>query len=280
MKNTGLSFTLSEKSKSAILIFAAVALFAFGSFNLALDIYAAEPVMDIDPGIENDVDKTQDDPWAETYRNIVEQLLSIGIPFIGTTLTVMFQYMRNKGIAISKDAEEYVISSAESIAKNQGRLLFDSIYTNKDLLFAYANGSITPEGTDKLSQNLKKLKADARTKAIEDLQSEIKSSKFKSHAKKFVAGNLENLIDRAITENESKKAKLAEKLLVDLSGLAVDAGLLYYDKKTLTNDDKKKIVEDGIEILKKNFDFESLILMPDNARIHLEAALSAKLNNS
>ena len=98
--------------------------------------------------------------------------------------------------------------------------------------------------------------------------------------KKFVVGNLGNLIDRAIPENKSKKANLAEKMLIDLSGLAVDAGLLYYDKKTLTNDDKKKIVEDGFEILKKNFDFESLILVPDNARIHLKAALSAKLNNS
>ena len=280
MKNAGLSFPLSEKSKNAILIFTAVALFAFGSFNLVSDIYAVEPVADTAPRSEDFDTKTQSDLWAETYRNIVEQLLSIGIPFIGTALTVMFQYMRNKGIAISKDAEEYVISSAESIVKNQGRLLFDSIYTNKDLLSAYANGSITSEGTDKLSQNLKKLKADARGKAIEDLQSEIKSSKFKSHAKKFVAGNLENLIDRALTENESKKAKLAEKMLVDLSGLAVDAGLLYYDKKILTNDDKKKIVKDGIEIIKKNFDFESIILVPDNARMHLEAALSEKLNNS
>ena len=66
--------------------------------------------------------------------------------------------MRNKGITINKDAEEYVISSAEYIAKNQDRLLFDSIYTNKELLFAYANGSITPERTYKLSQNLKKTK--------------------------------------------------------------------------------------------------------------------------
>ena len=61
MKNIGPSLTLSETSKTAILIFTAIAFLAFGSFNLALDIYAAEPATDTDLGFDNGGDKTQDD---------------------------------------------------------------------------------------------------------------------------------------------------------------------------------------------------------------------------
>jgi len=91
--------------------------------------------------------------------------------------------------------------------------------------------------------------------------------------------NLGALIDSTYTKNQSNKAERAKNLLLDLSSLAVDSALLYYEKKTLSKEDKDKIINNGIDILAKNFDFESIILDVPNAKMHLEAALTNKIDS-
>ena len=67
-------------------------------------------------------------------------------------------------------------------------------------------------------------------------------------------------------------------MLVELSDLAIDASFLYYDKKNLSIDDRNKIINDGIKIIAKNFDFESIVMVLDNAELYLKAALSKKIH--
>ena len=98
-------------------------------------------------------------------------------------------------------------------------------------------------------------------------------------ARKLVGDNLGTLIDRAFTKVQADKAERAKKLLLELSSLAVDSAILYYDRKTLSKEDKDKIVNSGIDILAKNFDFESIILDVSNAKMHLEAALTNKIDS-
>jgi hypothetical protein len=195
-------------------------------------------------------------------------------PIVGGAATLGINYLRSKGLQISKDAEEYIVGAAQSAVKTQGREVFNLVYEEKDLFTAWAEGTLTTEQKKSLQDKLDK----AKERAGSDLTNEIKSSKFQKTAKSISRDNIGALIDRAITENETNKAATAKKMLLEFSDLAIDASFLYYDKKNLSADDRNKIITDGIKIIAKNFDFESIVLDPTNAKLYLEAALSKKIS--
>ncbi len=243
---------------------------SFGIFNLSTNIYGEEHTdtpSDLEP-------KTSD----RFFQDLVEQLLTTAAPLIAGTVSLVIQYGRSKGLEISKDAEAYLIGATQSVVNNQSRLLFNRVYENKELLGAWATGKIGAEGMEKLQKELAQYKIDAITNALNLLETEIKSSKFKQTAKTMIGNNLKALIESAYTKNESEKAERAKNLLIDLSGLAIDSALLYHDKKTLSKEDKDKIINSGISILAKNFDFEFIVLDVSNAKMHLEAALENRIN--
>ncbi len=259
---------LKEKTRYRVILFASILLISFGVFNMSTTIYAQT--------IETS--ETEPKDWNRFFQDTVEQILTTVAPVVGGAFALGMNYLRSKGLQISKEAEEYVIVAAQSVVKTQGRLLFDKVYENKELLTAWGTGNLTSDGKTSLKEALEKYKKEARDKAISDLTAEIKSSKFQKTAKSIVGDNVDSLIDRALTENEIDKAVRAKKILVELSDLAIDASFLYYDKKNLSIDDRNKIINDGIKIIAKNFDFESIVMVPDNAKLYLKSALSKKIH--
>jgi len=90
--------------------------------------------------------------------------------------------------------------------------------------------------------------------------------------------NLTTVIETAVTKDHQEIAKKARNLLVDIVPTAIDAALLYAEKKPVTNDDKKKIIDEAYESVKEHFDFESIIMSELSARMNLQAELNKKLN--
>ncbi len=259
---------LKEQTKSRVIVFSSILLISFGIFNLSTNIYGQETVEVLEPK----------DNWR-FIQDLSEIAISTAVPILGGTISIVLQYGRTKGLQISKEAEAYIISSAQSIVATQGRLLFDKVYQNRDLLSAWGAGTLDEKGKEKLKIELEKYEEEAKKQALSDLDAEIRSSKFKQTARTLVGDNLGALIESAYTKNETDKAERAKNLLLELSSLAVDSALLYYDKKKLTDQDKKDIVVKGIDIVAKNFDFEFIILNVPNAKMHLEAALAKKIDS-
>ena len=67
-------------------------------------------------------------------------------------------------------------------------------------------------------------------------------------------------------------------MLVELSDLAINASFLYYDKNNLSTDNRNKIIVDEVKIIAKNFDFEFIVMVTDNAELHLKATLFKKIH--
>ena len=244
-------------------------LISIGTFNLSTNIYG-----------QNSTDTSTNDSSSvleQFYLSIVERVISIIIPYVGGLIGILITYARSKGLQVSKDSEEYLIRATQSVVENQSRTLFKNVYKNKELLSAWATNTLDDEGNDQLKQALKQYKNDAKTSAVISLQNEINSSDFKKLAKDMIGDNLSALIDNAYEKNQSKKAERAKNLLLELSDLAVNSALLHYNKQSLSDQEKQEIIENGIKILAKNFDFESIILDVSNATMHLEAALSKKI---
>lgn len=262
---------LKEQTKSRVIIFSSILLFAFGIFNLSTNIYGEEH-----PDTPADLEAKTSDQF---YQDLIEQFITITTPLLGSVIAMVLQYGRSKGLQISKDAEEYIIGATQSIVIGQSTKLFNKIYENKDLLVAYAAGKIRDEDMKKLKKELDDYKKEAKANALELLKTEIKSSKFKQTAKGMIGDNLEALIESTYTKNQSEKAERAKNLLTDLSGLAIDSALLHYDKKTLSEEDKNKIIKSGIDILAKNFSFEKIVLDVGTGKMHLEAALANKIDS-
>ena len=263
-----LGLMLKGQRKNQAVLFASILLISFSVFNLSTSIHGQ-----MDPVPASLTSQSTD----QFYQSLVSQVVTIVVPYIGGLVGILATYLRSKGLQVSKDAEKYLVDATQSVVETQSRILFDHVYKNKDLLAAWATNKLDEEGKEKLKEELVGYQTAAKTEALRLLNQEINSSPFKKIAKKTVGENLEALIESAYTKNESRKAERAKNLLTDLSGLAVDSALLYYDKKTLSNEDKVKIIEQGIKIIAKNFDFESIVLDVTNAKMHLEAALSKRI---
>ena len=257
-----------EQRKNQIILFASILLISISVFNLSLNIYAQT-----EPLSNSSVSQSED----QFYQSIISQVVTIVIPYAGGIVGILVTYLRSKGLQISKDAEKYLVDATQSVVENQSRLLFNKVYKNRDLLGAWATNTLDTEGKEILKKELKQYQKEAKANAIRLLEKEINSSQFKKTAKNMIGENLDALIESAYTKNQSKKAERAKNLLTDLSGLAVDSALLYFDDRTLGKEDKEKIIQQGIQIIAKNFDFESIVLDVSNAKMHLEAALSKRI---
>lgn len=259
---------LKEKTRNRVILFVSILLISIGTFNLSTNIYGQVSVPS---------DSVEPKALDQFYQFMIDRVISIIVPYAAGLIGILVTYARSKGLQISKDAEEYLIGATQSVVENQSRLLFDKVYKNKELLGAWATNNLDAEGMATLKTELKKYETEVKSDALTLLEKEITSSRFKQTVKDMIGDNLDALIESAYTKNQLNKAERAKNLLLDLSGLAIDSALLYYNKKTLEKSDKEKIIEDGIKILAKNFDFEYIVLDVSNAKMHLEAALSKKI---
>ena len=93
---------LKEKTRYRIILFASILLISFGVFNMSTTIYAQT--------IETSEIELKD--WSRFFQDTVEQILTTVAPVVGGALTLGINYLRSKGLQISKKAEEYVIGVA------------------------------------------------------------------------------------------------------------------------------------------------------------------------
>ena len=168
-------------------------LISIGTFNLSTNIYG----QDSTDASTNDSSSVLE----QFYLSIVERVISIIIPYVGGLIGILITYARSKGLQVSKDSEEYLIRTTQSVVENQSHTLFKNIYKNKELLSAWATNTLDDEGNDQLKQALKQYKNDAKTSTVISLQNEINSSDFKKLAKGMIGDNLSALIDNAYEKN-------------------------------------------------------------------------------
>ena len=267
---------LKEKRKNQVILFGSILLISFSVFNLSASIYGQLESPHVPPNSTSTdpPNSTSTDPF---YELIISQIITIVVPYAGGLVGILATYLRSKGLQISKDAEQYLVGATQSVVENQSRLLFNKVYKNRDLLGAWATNTLDAEGKETLKKELNQYQTEAKANAVRLLEKEINSSQFKKTAKNMIGENLDALIESAYTKNQSNKAERAKNLLTDLSGLAVDSALLYFDNRSLSKEDKDKIIQQGIKIIAKNFDFEYLVLDVSIAKMYLESALSKRI---
>ena len=145
------------------------------------------------------------------FFSVIEEILTPVAPVLGGALVLGIYYLKSEGLQISKEAEEYVIGAAQFVVKTQDRLLFDKVYENEELLSSWGTGNLISDGKTSLKEALEEYKKEVRDKAVSDLPTEIKSSKFQKTVKSMVGDNIDPLINRSLTENEVNKVIKAKK---------------------------------------------------------------------
>ena len=265
---------MKEKTKNRIILVISLLLISFGTINLSTSIYAQENMI-------ANASETQAKSWDRFWQDVFEQLISIVLPFVGGGIGIAIKWANTKGLQVSAEAEQYIINSAQAIVANQSRILFKNVYNNKELLIAWSTHKLSGKSTDTETENLQKALSEyaneAKNKAVEQLKTEIESSKFKKIAKDMAIANIEELISRTYTQNQIEKAKRAKNLLLDLVPIAIDSALLYYEKKEFTDKDKQDIIKKGFEAIAANFTHEFIVVDRTVAEMHLEAELKRKL---
>jgi len=257
LKETG-----KEKIKNNMIFVIAIGLLAFGTFNLSNTIYA-----DMHEEDKDEEEKQQLSPGWRLAEIAVEQLLTIVAPIMGSLVLMTTKFLNKKGIKISQETSEYFAGIASSYVQNEGRYIFKQFRDNKEYRDQLVKGKIPDDLKNKVFN---------RTKA--NLLREIKSDSFSKATRKMLDKNLTTIIETAVTKNHQDIAKKAKNLLLDVVPTALDAALLYEEKKSFSNEDKKKIIDKAYESVKEHFDLESIIMSELSARMHLESELNRKLN--
>jgi len=262
----GLKELGKTRIKKNIVLVIAVSLLGFGVFNLSNTIYAqndSNSIPDSSAGSNNDV------PFEEKlYILAVEQLLTIVAPITGSVFLMFTQFLNKKGIKISQETQEYFATTASNYVQNEARYMFKQFMDENSPYYADLRaGRLTPELKEKIF-----------TRTKDNLKRELKSDSFSRAAKKMLKSNLKTIIESAVSKNHQDTANRAKNLLLDLVPTAIDSTLLYYENKTLNDDQKKKIVDTAVESLKRNFDQEYIIMSVENAKMYLEAELKNRIN--
>jgi len=220
--------------------------------------------------LEEDKDEEEKQQLSPEWRLAeiaVEQLLTIVAPIMGSLVLMTTKFLNKKGIKISQETSEYFAGIVSSYVQNEGRYIFKQFRDNPKYRDQLLKGKIPDE--------LKK-KVFNRTK--DNLLQEIKSDSFSKATRKMLDKNLTTIIETAVTKNHQETAKKAKNLLLDVVPIALDAALLYEEKKSFSDEDKKKIINKAYESVREHFDIESIIMSEISARMHLEAALTKKID--
>lgn len=263
------------KIKKNIVLVIAIGLLAFGVFNLSNAIYAQNVTNSASALTESN----NDAPFHERLIILgVEQLLTIVGPITGAVVLMFTKFLNKKGIKISQETQEYFANTASVYVQNETRYMFKQ-FTDKnskhhDELRTYFKDL----AAGKLPAFPKEFGETMRTRTARNLKQELKSDSFSGAAKKMLENNLKTIIESAVSKNHQDIANRAKNLLLDLVPRAIDSALLFYENKTLNDNQKKKIIDTAVESLKHNFDQEYIIMSVENAIMYLQAELKNKIN--
>jgi len=243
-----------------------IVLISFGSFNIINNVFAQSEELSV---------KCFDSEGKETYcakpmdlflQNILEQLLSTVGPIVAGAVSMGITFARKKGLQISAEAEEYFVNSARSFVENQSRYVFKQFMENSEYREQLAKGKMPDKLGKEIFQNVKS-----------QLLTELESDELTKTARSMLTANLDSLIERTLSESKNESAQKARKLLGEFVPLAVDSALLYVKEREINDEQKKKIVQNALDMVAKNFDNEYVIMSVKSAKMYIEAELNQKL---
>ncbi len=154
---------------------------------------------------------------------------------------------------------------------NQSKWIYEQIRDNKahwvkkDLdTFKITEERSFPKGLGK----------QAKDNVFKQLTETLTSEQFRKHTKETLGKNLGDLIEAAVTKNNQELTEKGRNLIRELTPLAIDSLLLLTDKDEVKKEEgKKKIIEDAMESIKKNFDFEEIMFDRNFAEMSIKAEL-------
>lgn len=244
-----------------------IILISFGSVNIVNNVFA-QPSEEVSVRcFDSEGNQSQcAKPMDLFVQNILEQLLSTVGPIVAGAVSMGISFARKKGLQISADAEEYFVNSAKSFVENQGRYVFKQFMENPEYHQQLAKGKMPPKLGKEIFQNVKS-----------QLLTELKSDELTKTARIMLTENLDSLIERALSESKNDSALKVRKMLGEFVPLAVESALLYVKEQDIDNEQKKRIVENALDMVAKNFDSEYIIMSVENAKMYIEAELNQKL---
>jgi len=236
-----------------------VGVLLFGLFNAATSVYAQEP-------------STNAGATKDPVDYIILQLLTQTGPIVTAVMGIGFDFLRRRGIQISAESEKYFTSSISSMVSRQSKLIYEEIRDNKAkwTQIDKENGIVDERDFPK------SLGEEAKKNVLKHFQEMLTSDELTGRAKKILGANLPELVEIAVTDNNKKLSDTSKNLIRDLAPLAIDALLLMQDKKDVKKD-PEKIVNEAINVIKKNFDFEEIVFHEDFAKLFVKAELNKKL---
>ena len=237
--------------KTNLLLFIGITLIAFGTINLATEALAQSGTSEEQPKEQDVIDII--------LINLVSQ---IG-PIVAGFVSIGIQFARKQGLKISAEAEEYFVKATESFVVNQSRFLYKQIRDNHEYLEDFKKG-IIPE----------KLKTDAKDNVIKQLKVELMSDEFTRTARQVLTDNLDNLVERVFTRHKTCIAERTKSMLKELVPVAVNAALLEFKDASEIKKEQEKIIQDVLDVIRKNFDLEDMLMPQDIAKTHIKAELN------
>ena len=257
----------SKQITSKGILAISIILISFGSVNIINNVFAQTPEEISVRCFDSEGNQILCAKPIDLFvQNILEQLLSTVGPIVAGAVSMGISFARKKGLQISADAEEYFVNSAKSFVYNQGRYAFKQFMENPEYHQQLAKGKMPPELGKKIFQNVKS-----------QLLTELKSDELTKTTRIMLTENVDSLIERALSESKNDAAQKARKMLGELVPLAVESALLYVKEQEISDGQKKKIVENALEMVAKNFDSEYIIMSAENAKMYIEAELNQKL---
>lgn len=237
-----------------------VGVLLFGLFNIATANSAL--------GATHDKIENAKDP----VDYIILQLLAQTGPIVASVMGLGFDFLRRRGIQISAESEKYFTSSISSMVNRQSKMIYEEIRDNKAkwTQIDRGNGIVIDRDFPK------SLGIEAKKNVLKHFQEMLTSNELTGHAKKILGENLPELVEIAVTDNNKKLSDTSKNLIRDLAPLAIDALLLNVDKKDVKKN-TEKLVNDAIDVIKKNFDFEEIVFHKDFADLFVKATLKEKL---
>ena len=207
-------------------------------------------------------------PSTDFWSRIIEETVTATIPLVAAAIAAFipafFGYARKQGLKISAEAEEYFVKATKSFVENASREIYDDIRKNrKDYMEHISQGRVPPT----LGGNAKKI-------VKEKLMVELRSDEFTNTTRSMLAENLDNLVERYVTEHKREMADRVRKLMEEFVPIAVNAELLPYKTQEEIRKNIETIQDKAFESVGQAFDHQRLLFSHADAKTHIKAELN------
>jgi hypothetical protein len=250
---------VNESMKNRILLYVGISVTIFGIINITTEKLANAQLE------EQILTEPVFVPHSLLDLLILNLLGQIG-PIVGGIVSIGISFIRKQGLKISADAEEYIVNSTKSFVETQSRLIYREIKNNPRYIEYLKNGTWPEELKKKALENVKA-----------QLLVEMQSDEFTRTARQMLQDNLEPLIERFVTEHKDEMSKKTRNMLKEQMPIVIDSVLLLYKTPDEVHEKTGEIVNQALQILEKNFDYENMLFSNEIAETYIRAELNKRV---